>query len=63
VKFDQNTRAWIYRILLAIQPLAVAYGLVTGDLAALWVNVTAAVLGIGLATANTPTSSGKHTAE
>ena len=61
MKLDQNTRAWIYRVLLAIQPLAVAYGLVTGDLAALWVNVAAAVLGIGLATANTPI--GKSTPE
>lgn len=62
MNLDQNARAWIYRVLLAIQPLAVAYGLVTGDLAALWVNVAAAVLGIGLATANTPTDKGKNEA-
>lgn len=48
-------RAYAYRILLAVQPLAIAYGLTTSELAALWVSVISAVLGLTLATANTTT--------
>ena len=55
MNLSESTRAYIYRTLLALQPLAVAYGLLTDNLAALWVNVAAAILGIGLATANTST--------
>jgi hypothetical protein len=66
VNLSEPTRAYIYRALLALQPLAVAYGLVTDNLAALWINVAAAVLGIGLATANTSTKAptrGEHVAD
>ena len=55
MNLSEPTRAYIYRTLLALQPVAVAYGLLTDNLAALWINVAAAVLGIGLATANTST--------
>lgn len=53
---NEATRAWIYRILLALQPLVVAYGVATETEAVLWVGVASAVLGTGLATLNTTTS-------
>lgn len=62
MNLSESTRGWIYRILLALQPLAVAYGLLSGDLAALWVNVASAVLGLGLASAKTSVSAAKHVA-
>jgi len=52
---SEAKRAYAYRILLAVQPLAIAYGLTTSELAALWVSVISAVLGLTLATANTTT--------
>ena len=55
MNLNETTRAWIYRVLLAVQPLVVAYGLLNEQLAALWVSVIAAVLGTGLATLNTST--------
>lgn len=55
MNLSQHTRAWIYRVLLAVQPLVVAYGLTTDSLAVLWVGVVSAVLGTGLAAANTTT--------
>ena len=54
---NEATRAWIYRILLALQPLVVAYGVATEEQTVLWVGVASAVLGTGLATLNTSTSS------
>jgi hypothetical protein len=53
---NEATRAWIYRILLAVQPLVVAYGVATEEQTVLWVGVASAVLGTGLATLNTSTS-------
>lgn len=55
MNLSESTRAYIYRILLAVQPLVVAYGVLNEQLAALWVSVAAAVLGTGLATLNTDT--------
>ena len=52
---NESTRAWIYRVLLALQPIVVAYGLATETEAVLWVGVASAVLGTGLATFNTST--------
>lgn len=52
---NEATRAWIYRILLALQPVVVAYGLMSDSLAVLWLGVASAVLGTGLATLNTTT--------
>ncbi len=54
---NEATRAWIYRVLLALQPLIVAYGYATEEQTILWVGVASAVLGTGLATLNTSTSS------
>ena len=50
---NEATRARIYRVLLALQPLVVAYGLASSERAALWVAVISAALGTGLATAHT----------
>ncbi len=52
---SEVVRARVYRVLLALQPLVVAYGLASSERAALWVAVITAVLGTGLATANTST--------
>lgn len=52
---SEPTRAWIYRVLTAAVPLAVAYGVVGEQDAALWLAVAAAVLGTGLAARNTST--------
>lgn len=51
----ESTRAYIYRVLLAAQPVVVAYGLLSDTLATLWLSVASAVLGLGLATVNTST--------
>jgi hypothetical protein len=51
----ESTRAWIYRVLLAAQPLIVIYGVASDAKAALWIGFGSAVLGTGLATANTKT--------
>ena len=47
-------RRWLYGVLLAAQPLVVAYGLVTDAEAALWLGVASAVLGLSVAFPNTP---------
>lgn len=52
---SESTRAYIYRILLALQPIVVAYGLASESEAILWVSVASAVLGTGLAAKNTST--------
>lgn len=66
---SEAVRAYIYRILLALAPLLVAYGLIADNLVALWLVVAEAILGLGLAAANTstkkqiPDGDGKHRAE
>jgi len=52
---NEPTRAYIYRVLTACVPLAVAYGHLNEQEAALWLAVAAAVLGTGLAALNTST--------
>jgi hypothetical protein len=52
---SQQTRAYIYRIVLGLSPLAVFYGLVTTQEAALWVALIANILSTSLAVANTST--------
>lgn len=54
---SEPTRAYIYRVLVAVQPLIIAYGVTTSEIAALWLSVIASVLGMGLASANTSTKS------
>lgn len=50
--FSLPTRRWIYGVVLAAQPLAVGYGLLTDTLAALWVGVAGALIMGPLALAN-----------
>ena len=53
---SESTRAYIYRIALAIGAVIVGYGLISGEELATWLDVIAAVLLIGppaLATKNT----------
>lgn len=57
-----KVRQYIYGILVTLAPLAVIYGLVSEQEVALWLAVGAAILGNGLALANTP-STPKHRAE
>jgi hypothetical protein len=52
---DEATRAWIYRIVTALIPIATAYGVVAESEAPLFVGLAAAILGTGLAAANTST--------
>lgn len=51
----EPVRAWIYRVLVALTVLAVAYGLIAEEEAAAWVAVITALVGNGLATLNTST--------
>lgn len=56
MNLTEATRAYIYRLALAIGALIVGYGLISGDELALWLEVIAAVLLVGppaLATKNT----------
>lgn len=46
-------RAYIYRVLLAAQPLVAAYGIMAESTSVLWLSFASAVLATGLATKNT----------
>ncbi|MDI2033008.1 phage holin [Paenarthrobacter nitroguajacolicus] len=59
---DPAVRAWIYGILGAGAAVAVTYGLLSGEQVTVWLALAAAVLGNGLALANTD-KPGKHEAE
>ena len=52
---SESTRAYVYAVLVAVVPLLIGYGILTAEEAALWLGLAAAVLGLGLATANTST--------
>lgn len=51
----EATRAYIYRVLVAVLPILVAYGVVGEQDVALWLALAAAVLSTGMAAANTST--------
>ena len=51
---NEKTRAYIYRILVAVGLLLVGYGVITGDELALWLGVATAVLNV-MPTVNTTT--------
>lgn len=53
---SQKTRAYIYRILIAIGALAVGYGILKADELTLWLGLATSVLNI-MPAANTSTSS------
>jgi len=52
---SERTRAYLYRVAVAVIPLAQAYGIVNDQTAALWGSLAAAVLVSGLAAINTST--------
>lgn len=60
---SEEVRREIYRVLAAISPLFVAYGIISDEEAGLWVAAISAVLGLSnlLAFRNTP-KNGKHEA-
>lgn len=43
---NETTRAYIYRILIAIGTIATGYGLITADEVALWLGLATTVLNI-----------------
>lgn len=55
VNLSDTQRAWVYRVLLAVSLVAVGYGWITEDEASRWLGLAVAILGNGLATANTST--------
>ncbi len=59
-RLSEPSRAYIYRLLVAVATLAVAYGRVSPAVVPLWMEAACALLGIGtvLASANTSTRSG-----
>lgn len=52
---SERRRAYAYRVLLAVGPLAVFYGLLSEQEVALWLAVAGQTLGLGIAAANTTT--------
>lgn len=63
MNLSAKTRAYIYAILLAVQPLAIAYGFISHDMSVLWINVIGAVLNGSLALTNiTPDAPKQQTA-
>lgn len=52
---DEATRAYIYRVLTAMVPIAIAYGIVDSQQVAVWLGLISALLGFGLASVNTST--------
>ena len=44
--WNMQRRAWLYSVMVALVPLLVAVGLLTGDVAQLVLNVCAAILGV-----------------
>ncbi|WP_219816985.1 hypothetical protein [Arthrobacter sp. GMC3] len=59
---SETQRRYVYGIVAALGALALFYGLVTAESLPLWLALTAAVLGNGLAFANTTkkTTGGRH---
>jgi hypothetical protein len=54
---DPAVRRWLYGVVVAMIPVLVLFGLISPESVQLWLNLAAAVLGLGttaLATVNTP---------
>jgi heme/copper-type cytochrome/quinol oxidase subunit 4 len=51
----EHVRAYVYRVLLALLPILVVLGVVTSSTVPLIIVLVEAVLGLGLAVANTST--------
>lgn len=63
---NPEVRKYIYRALAVLAPVAIFYGLLSGQEAALWLAVAAALLGAGaneLAALNTPKAEPKDEVE
>ena len=60
---DPKLRAWTYRVVTALAPLLAFYGIISNESMPLWLGLAAAVLGNGLAVANTSTTKGDHAAD
>lgn len=58
---NQSTRAWIYRVLTAANPILIFYGVIEEQVAPLWMGLAGALLGTGLATIYTPSDPAKPT--
>jgi len=52
---DQRTRAYLYRLLLALAAVAAVYGILDDQQLTAWLGFAAAILGNGLATSKTST--------
>lgn len=52
---NEATRAWIYRVLVAVVPILVFYGAVDESQIAVWLGLASSVLGLGMASMNTST--------
>jgi hypothetical protein len=50
MKFDAETRLWIYRVIGTVVPLLVTLGITTEGIAGQIMNILAAILSIGSAT-------------
>lgn len=46
-------RKRIYQLIIALQPMAVFYGVMTSEEAGIWVAIIAAILGLSVAQSNT----------
>jgi uncharacterized membrane protein YjjB (DUF3815 family) len=56
---SEPVRAWIYRILLACVAVATVYNVIDEEAAVAWGALAAALVGTGLASANTSVRNGK----
>jgi len=52
---NEATRACIYRVLLAVQPVVLFYGIASEAEIAVWISAITAIFGFGLAAKNTST--------
>ena len=52
---NEATRAYAYRVLVALVPVLVAYGILDSRQVAVWLGLAASLFGFGMASANTST--------
>lgn len=52
---NEATRAYAYRVLTALVPILIAYGVADSRQVAVWLGLASAILGFGMASANTST--------
>ena len=49
-----QVRTWIYRVIIALVPLLIIYGVLDEQTAPLWIALAASILGTSTALAHTP---------